>query len=500
MRTWLSAAVAAGVLIFAMAGVASAAPGSNGNGNSKGKGSLPPIDTSNAANCDFIAEPGNALCLLPFPDDYYTRPDASSPTGRRVDLNTEGDAGQRARASTSTPPPTTPPTASAPARRSCSRCPGSTPPPTSARPARCRSTTSASTGAPNAPVVVIDASTGKRWPIWVEIDSNAADPAKAALEIHPAVNFASGHRYIVALRNLRNAAGEETRGAGGVPLLPRQPALRSRTRSTPGASTSKDIFKTLQKARDRPQRPLPRLGLHGRQRPEQRRPRARDARRRLRPARRHRPRRRLIAAGQLADVHRDEHRRTNRTRARSRGGSKARSWCRATCSRAAGPAGRCSSTPNGAPDPERRLDRPTSTASSPPRRRPAPAGTGAPVALRPRPVRHRRRGRLGPAAPASPRNTTSSSARPTRSACRESDVPVAIGGPAEPLALPGAPRPPPAGPARRALPRPGDDQPERLHDRRRLPPGRHPGHAARCSTPATSTTTATARAGSWAAP
>ena len=85
MRTWLSAAVAAMVLIFAMAGVASAAPGSNGNGNSKGKGSLPPIDMSNAANCDFIAEPGNALCLLPFPDDYYTRPDSSSPTGRRVD-------------------------------------------------------------------------------------------------------------------------------------------------------------------------------------------------------------------------------------------------------------------------------------------------------------------------------------------------------------------------------------------------------------------------------
>jgi hypothetical protein len=59
-----------------------------------------------------------------------------------------------------------------------------------------------------APVVVIDAATGKRWPVWVEIDSTAANPAKAALEIHPATNFASGHRYIVALRNLRNAAGQ----------------------------------------------------------------------------------------------------------------------------------------------------------------------------------------------------------------------------------------------------------------------------------------------------
>ena len=30
----------------------------------------------------------------------------------------------------------------------------------------------------NTPVVVIDAKTGKRWPIWVEIDSNASTPAR----------------------------------------------------------------------------------------------------------------------------------------------------------------------------------------------------------------------------------------------------------------------------------------------------------------------------------
>ena len=86
MRIWLNAAVAASVLVLAMAGIASAQPGSSGHG--KGKGSLPPIDTSNAANCDFIGRPGNSLCLLPFPDDYYTGPDASSPTGRRIDLKT----------------------------------------------------------------------------------------------------------------------------------------------------------------------------------------------------------------------------------------------------------------------------------------------------------------------------------------------------------------------------------------------------------------------------
>ena len=91
MRIWLSAAAAACVFVLAMAGIASASNDhSHPQGHGHGKPDLPPIDTSNAANCDFIAEPGNALCLLPFPDDYYTRPDASSPTGRRVALTTEG--------------------------------------------------------------------------------------------------------------------------------------------------------------------------------------------------------------------------------------------------------------------------------------------------------------------------------------------------------------------------------------------------------------------------
>ena len=60
----------------------------------------------------------------------------------------------------------------------------------------------------DAPVVVIDATTGERWPIWAEIDSNASTPEETALLIHPSENFASGHRYIVALRNLKDSAGD----------------------------------------------------------------------------------------------------------------------------------------------------------------------------------------------------------------------------------------------------------------------------------------------------
>ncbi len=61
---------------------------------------------------------------------------------------------------------------------------------------------------PNQPIVLIDADTGKRWPIWAEIDSNATQPGKVALEIHPARNLVARHRYIVALRRLKTAGGE----------------------------------------------------------------------------------------------------------------------------------------------------------------------------------------------------------------------------------------------------------------------------------------------------
>ena len=42
------------------------------------------IDPTNPAGCDPI-DP--ALCMLPYPNDWFTKPDASSATGRRLDLS-----------------------------------------------------------------------------------------------------------------------------------------------------------------------------------------------------------------------------------------------------------------------------------------------------------------------------------------------------------------------------------------------------------------------------
>jgi hypothetical protein len=60
----------------------------------------------------------------------------------------------------------------------------------------------------NAAVVVIDADTLKRNPIWTEMDASASGDDVRNLIVRPARNFREGHTYIVALRNLRDAEGE----------------------------------------------------------------------------------------------------------------------------------------------------------------------------------------------------------------------------------------------------------------------------------------------------
>ncbi|MSO40842.1 MAG: hypothetical protein EXQ70_02930 [Solirubrobacterales bacterium] len=57
------------------------------------------------------------------------------------------------------------------------------------------------------PIVLIDASTGERQLIWAEIDSNATTPGNTDLIIRVGKNLTEGHRYIVALRNLKDADG-----------------------------------------------------------------------------------------------------------------------------------------------------------------------------------------------------------------------------------------------------------------------------------------------------
>lgn len=219
MRTCSKAAgllVALALAAMPFSAVAGASPNAVSSGakssGHKVQEPLPPIETS--GSCEFIANPGNSVCMLPFPDDYYTSADGDSPTGRRVVFQTEGMPtnvfGTHIEAG--------------PYNASDGFSPGSVillKVPGLETVADVRATGAVPINKlnqykkPNAPVVVIDTSTGQRWPIWTEIDSTAKDPSKADLEIHPAVNFASGHRYIVALRRLKNAANEHLQAPAG---------------------------------------------------------------------------------------------------------------------------------------------------------------------------------------------------------------------------------------------------------------------------------------------
>lgn len=269
MRIRLIGLVAAAILVLAavLSGAAIAKPSSSHSGHSHSHGHLhgkrhhshrppahshgkpnrlPPIDMSNAANCDFIAEPGNALCMLPFPDDYYTSPDPSSPTGRRIDFKTAGMPAN-VLGSHIVADPYNASDGFSQGATILLKVPG----------IETVADVQASGAVPinhigrykqwNTPIVVIDAESGRRWPIWVEIDSTASDAVKAALEIHPAVNFASGHRYIVALRHLRNAAGTRIEAPAAfryyrdrVPS--KQPEINARR------GHFEEIFKRLRKA------------------------------------------------------------------------------------------------------------------------------------------------------------------------------------------------------------------------------------------------------------
>ncbi len=231
-RLTLAALVVA--LLAALAGPAAA------------KEKLPPIDMSEAEHCDFIAAPHNTLCLLPFPNDFYTEPDPESATGKRIDFTLQG----MPRNVLGQPIDPTPYNVSDGFSQGATillKVPGID---TVADVKATGAVPISQIGEyrrKRAPVVVLDAATGKRWPIWVEIDSTATDPEKAALGIHPAVNFAAGHRYIVALRDLRDAAGKRIEAPAAfryyrdrVPS--KQPEIDARRKHFRG------IFKQLRKA------------------------------------------------------------------------------------------------------------------------------------------------------------------------------------------------------------------------------------------------------------
>lgn len=200
----------------------------------------PPIETSPAeplapaGACDFF---DRTECLYPFPNDRFTRADGASRSGRRVDFDLRAMPRNVAGA----------PVQPGEYNRNDGFSPGSSiivkvagldTPAAFSQNALVGETDIDRYADPSQRVVVIDATSGERWPIWAELDSNPPErtpgnTGDVTLIVRPAVNFAEGHRYVVALRDLKDAGGEtiQTSDAFRVyrdRLITTQPEVESR--------------------------------------------------------------------------------------------------------------------------------------------------------------------------------------------------------------------------------------------------------------------------------
>lgn len=175
------------------------------------------VDLDRADHCDLIAPTGQQ-CLFPYPNDFYTRPDSSTGTGLRLDLKSAAMP-QNAGGTPIDPTDINQSDGFSSGAPILARVPGMDTPQafTNTNPAAI--TNMEASFEQGAPIVLIDAANGERQMIWAELDANATSPEQTVLEIHPGRNLTDGHRYIVALRNIKDASGKTLAPPEGFRLL-----------------------------------------------------------------------------------------------------------------------------------------------------------------------------------------------------------------------------------------------------------------------------------------
>jgi len=204
------------------------------------------IDLSDAKKCDFIGDQDSSRCMLPFPDDFYTAKDDETATGKHVAFKADAAPANTAGVHLD-PADYAGNDGFSPGQTIVVRVPGLDNPDALAKTKPVGIAALGDYTKKKAPIVVIDATTGERWPIWAEIDANASTPEDTALLIHPAKNYTGGHRYIVAMRNLKDADGDKIAAPEGFRYyrddLPSKEKAINEQRSR-----FENVFKKLRKA------------------------------------------------------------------------------------------------------------------------------------------------------------------------------------------------------------------------------------------------------------
>ncbi|MGA8218381.1 MAG: hypothetical protein WB771_07430 [Solirubrobacterales bacterium] len=158
-----------------------------------------------ADRCEIIASPGTN-CLFPFPSDHYTVSDPSTSTGIRVNLSGDSTPANKSGVHVN-PADINNSDGFSPGESIVTRVPGLDNPTAFQKTGAVPLTDMDRAFDPNQPIVLIDASTGARQLIWSELDANATSPGSTDLIIRPGRNLLEGHRYIVAMRDLKDASG-----------------------------------------------------------------------------------------------------------------------------------------------------------------------------------------------------------------------------------------------------------------------------------------------------
>ncbi len=203
------------------------------------------VNLEDAHRCEFIDAPGNP-CLGTFPNDFYTRADPSSETGRRLDLAPDSTPSNFNDVHIST--------------TELNRSDGFSPGPLISLmvPGLDNQAAFGRTGlvgegdmsrtyAADQSAVLIDAETGQRQLIWAELDSTATEDRFRNLIIRVGKNLVNGKRYIVALRNLKGADGKALGAPAGFRLYRDNRRTTNKTIEGRRAHFEK-VFKSLGKA------------------------------------------------------------------------------------------------------------------------------------------------------------------------------------------------------------------------------------------------------------
>ncbi|MEI6446290.1 MAG: hypothetical protein WCO96_00250 [Actinomycetes bacterium] len=175
------------------------------------------VKAATASRCEFVVD-GAGRCLLPYPSNWYTKADATSATGRRVNFDR---ASTVATGTLASPGATFDPAewnrndGFSPTPKIVVHLPGlvaGTGDNPTTRAAIASNSKWPSIGSignfslGTSSVVLVDKATGARVPVWAELDSTVTG-SETPLLIHPAKALTEGHTYAVGLAGLKTASG-----------------------------------------------------------------------------------------------------------------------------------------------------------------------------------------------------------------------------------------------------------------------------------------------------